>query len=73
MKNNDKIFETIVGIIFFFALNLGISSICMLFLDIRFNNCIFYSLINATWMPIVSPYLLSRVQSIDYKKNKKLV
>jgi hypothetical protein len=67
MKINDKIFETIVGIVFFFVFNLGVSSLCILFLNIRFNDCLFYSIINSTWMPLVSPYLLSRVKPIEYK------
>lgn len=71
MKNNDKIFETIVGIFFFFVVNMAVSSLCMMFLDIRFTDCIYYSLINATWMPLVSPYLLSKVKSIKYKMNLK--
>ena len=68
MKINDKIFETIVGIVFFFALNLGVSSLCMLFLDIRFTDCLYYALINATWMPFVSPALLNKIKSIEYRK-----
>lgn len=68
MKTNDKIFETIVGIVFFFVFNLGISTLCMLFLDLKFTECLFYSLINATWMPIISPALLSKIKSIEYRK-----
>ena len=68
MNNQDRIFETIVGIVFFFAFNLGVSSLCILFLDIRFNDCLYYSLINATWMPFVSPALLSKIKSIEYRK-----
>ena len=71
MKINDKIFETIVGIVFFFIVNLGVSSACMLFLDINFESCLFYSAINATWMPIVSSRFLGRIKSIEYKKNNK--
>jgi hypothetical protein len=71
MKINDKIFETIVGIVFFFVLNLGVSSLCMLFLNIRFNDCLFYSIINATWMPLLSPGFLSKIKSIEYNNQSK--
>ena len=71
MKINDKIFDTVVGIVFFFIVNLAVSSTCMLFLDINFENCLFYSAINATWMPIVSSSLLGRIKSIEYKKHEK--
>lgn len=71
MKNNDKIFETVVGIVFFFAFNLGVSSIFILFLDIRFADCLYYSLINATWMPLLSPRFLSKIKSIEYNSQSK--
>lgn len=58
MKISDKVFDTIVVIIFLFLFNLGVSSMCMLFLDIKFIECLYYSLINATWMPLVSSNLL---------------
>ena len=65
MKINDKVFNAIFGHIFFFALNLGISSLCMLFLDLNFRDCLIYSAINAIWMPYLIPPLLNR---IEFKK-----
>ncbi len=65
MKINDKVFNAIFGPIFFFALNLGITSLCMLFLDLSFQYCLIYSVINAIWMPFLIPPLLNK---IEFKK-----
>ena len=62
MKINDKVFNAIFGPIFFFALNLGISSLCMLFLDLNFRNCLLFSAINAIWMPYLIPPFLNRIE-----------
>jgi len=64
MKINDKVFNAIFGPIFFFALNLGISSLCMLFLDLYFRECLLYSTINAIWMPYLIPLLMDKIKIV---------
>ena len=69
MKINEKVFNIVFGLIFFFGLNLGVSALCMLFLDLSFCDCLIYSTINSTWMPYLIPALLNR---IEFKKSLPL-
>jgi hypothetical protein len=50
-----------MGLVFFFAVNLAVSSLCMLFLELTFMQCLIYSAINAVWMPYVIPPVRFRI------------
>jgi hypothetical protein len=62
MKINDKVFNPIVGLVFFFIVNLAVSSFCMSFLDLDFRHCLLYSVFNAIWMPILIPSLMGKIK-----------
>jgi len=68
MKINDKAFNVIMGLVFFFAVNLAVSSLCLLYLELTFKQCLIYSAINSVWMPYALPPVLQRIKSIEFKK-----
>jgi hypothetical protein len=69
-KRNDLI-DKITGVLIMFFFNLAIFSFCMIFLDMRFINCLYYSFFNAIWMPFVIPVFLGLIDPIDFKKLHK--
>lgn len=74
MKKLPKALDTFFKMVLFFVLNLPIASLCMLFLDINFRDCLIYSAINALWMPFVLPSILVRIKPIEFgdKRNPPL-
>ncbi|HUX59643.1 MAG TPA: hypothetical protein VMV47_19400 [Bacteroidales bacterium] len=63
MRINDKVFDYVAGLIFIFVVDLAVCSLCMLFLDITFAECLIYSAINALWIPLVLPGIMNRLNS----------
>lgn len=71
-KQISEFIDKLARLLVFFFLSLAISALCMIFLDIRFLDCINYSLINSTWMPFVIPALIRSIKPIDFKNTHKI-
>jgi len=68
MGIKKRVIDTILGLVLFFLFNLAVSSLCMLFLELTFRQCLIYSAINAVWMPYAIPPVLQSIKSIEFKK-----
>lgn len=60
--------EKLVAIIAFFIINIIFFLVSIIFTEISLLNCLFYSLINALWMPFILIPILEKVSS---KRNNK--
>jgi hypothetical protein len=71
MGLKKKVIDTILGLVLFFIINLAVSSLCMLFLDLTFRQCLLYSLINAAWMPYALTPVLHSIKSIEFGRKSR--